>query len=88
MVEFRLIPQKPFVIDEPFLAEYKLEKADEFLILACDGLWDEVDDQKAGMEPSHRKWTSIEAHRTLPSVLLGCEIMRTVPALMTTSPSL
>jgi serine/threonine protein phosphatase PrpC len=37
----------PFVTDEPFQAQVQLEEADEKLILACDGVWDEVSDERA-----------------------------------------
>jgi len=37
----------PFVTDEPFQAEYQLEEEDDKLILACDGVWDEVSDERA-----------------------------------------
>jgi len=38
---------QPYVVDEPFRKEYDLESDDEFLILACDGVWDEVKDSIA-----------------------------------------
>ena len=37
----------PFVSCQPYMASYQFGKEDEFLILACDGVWDEVDDQAA-----------------------------------------
>ena len=38
----------PFVTDVPFTKQYELnENDDEFLILGCDGVWDEVSDEKA-----------------------------------------
>eukprot|EP01119_Soliformovum_irregulare_P020137 TRINITY_DN6492_c0_g1_i3.p1 TRINITY_DN6492_c0_g1~~TRINITY_DN6492_c0_g1_i3.p1 ORF type:complete len:181 (-),score=63.58 TRINITY_DN6492_c0_g1_i3:49-591(-) len=38
---------EPFIIAEPFIGEYDLMEEDEFLILACDGVWDEIPDQMA-----------------------------------------
>ena len=38
---------KPHVTDEPFTKQYTLSEEDKFLILGCDGVWDEVEDQKA-----------------------------------------
>lgn len=38
---------EPFVSSEAFVNEEELESDDEFLILACDGVWDEIDDQRA-----------------------------------------
>ena len=39
----------PWVIDEPFskLYDYGGENDDEFIIIACDGIWDEVADEVA-----------------------------------------
>ncbi|KAI0070630.1 protein serine/threonine phosphatase 2C [Panus rudis PR-1116 ss-1] len=38
---------KEFVVGAPYTTETELSEEDEFLILACDGLWDVVDDQGA-----------------------------------------
>ncbi|KAI0793210.1 phosphatase 2C-like domain-containing protein [Abortiporus biennis] len=38
---------KEFVVGAPYTTETELTEEDEFLILACDGLWDVVDDQAA-----------------------------------------
>ncbi|KAH9935625.1 phosphatase 2C-like domain-containing protein [Fomitopsis serialis] len=38
---------KEFVVGAPYTTETELNEEDEFLILACDGLWDVVDDQRA-----------------------------------------
>ncbi|KAH9946976.1 protein serine/threonine phosphatase 2C [Amylocystis lapponica] len=38
---------KEFVVGSPYTTETELSEDDEFLILACDGLWDVVDDQPA-----------------------------------------
>jgi len=38
---------KEFVVGAPYTTETELCEEDEFLILACDGLWDVVDDQPA-----------------------------------------
>jgi len=38
---------EPFIIAEPHVTEVDLIKEDQFLILACDGVWDEVSDQMA-----------------------------------------
>jgi protein phosphatase PTC1 len=38
---------KEFVIGRPFTAKVKLTKESQFLILACDGLWDVCSDQEA-----------------------------------------
>ncbi|CCM05449.1 uncharacterized protein FIBRA_07668 [Fibroporia radiculosa] len=38
---------KEYVVGAPYTTETELGEDDEFLILACDGLWDVVDDQKA-----------------------------------------
>lgn len=37
----------PFVTDKPFQGQYQLQDDDEKLILACDGVWDEVSDERA-----------------------------------------
>ncbi|XP_012556597.1 protein phosphatase 1E [Hydra vulgaris] len=39
--------QKPFISSEPDVEEYELEGDEEFLILACDGLWDNVEPVEA-----------------------------------------
>lgn len=38
---------KEFVVGAPYTTETELGSADEFLIIACDGLWDVTDDQEA-----------------------------------------
>ena len=38
---------KPYVIDEPYRAKYELTEEDSVLIIGCDGVWDEVSDEKA-----------------------------------------
>ncbi|KAH8083751.1 protein serine/threonine phosphatase 2C [Cristinia sonorae] len=38
---------KEFVVGAPYTTETELSDEDEFLILACDGLWDVVEDQAA-----------------------------------------
>jgi len=38
---------KEFVVGSPYTTETPLGSNDEFLILACDGLWDVATDQKA-----------------------------------------
>ncbi|KAL1942062.1 hypothetical protein VTO73DRAFT_6592 [Trametes versicolor] len=38
---------KEFVVGSPYTTETELSEEDEFLILACDGLWDVVSDQAA-----------------------------------------
>ncbi|KAH8926463.1 protein serine/threonine phosphatase 2C [Atractiella rhizophila] len=38
---------KEFVVGSPYTTETTLTEADEFLIIACDGLWDVCEDQKA-----------------------------------------
>jgi len=38
---------EPFIICDPFLSENDLLPEDEFIILACDGVWDELSDQEA-----------------------------------------
>ena len=37
----------PYITTEPNVHEAQLEPDDEFLILACDGLWDVVSDEAA-----------------------------------------
>ena len=37
----------PFVVDTPFEKKYELTDEDEFLVIACDGVWDEVHDDVA-----------------------------------------
>ncbi|GJJ06624.1 hypothetical protein Clacol_000818 [Clathrus columnatus] len=37
---------KEFVVGSPYTTETELSPEDEFLVVACDGLWDVVDDQK------------------------------------------
>ena len=38
---------KEFIIGAPYTTALELQSADEFLIVACDGLWDVLDDQAA-----------------------------------------
>ena len=37
----------PYVTAEPEVVHYKRDKSDEFMILACDGLWDEMTSQQS-----------------------------------------
>jgi len=39
--------QKDFIIGDPHTQFVKLEESDDFLIVACDGLWDALEDQQA-----------------------------------------
>jgi len=38
---------KEFVVGSPYTTETELGDEDEFMIIACDGLWDVADDQTA-----------------------------------------
>ncbi|KAL7418105.1 phosphatase 2C-like domain-containing protein [Mrakia frigida] len=38
---------KEFVVGNPYTTETRLDDGDEFLIVACDGLWDVVSDEEA-----------------------------------------
>jgi len=38
---------KEFIIGDPYMSHEKLTEKDNFLIVACDGLWDVVEDQQA-----------------------------------------
>ena len=38
---------QPFVSAEPKLSAYRLSKEDEFIVLACDGVWDVLSSQQA-----------------------------------------
>jgi protein phosphatase PTC1 len=38
---------KEFVVGSPYTTETALSEEDEFLIVACDGLWDVCEDQEA-----------------------------------------
>eukprot|EP01108_Squamamoeba_japonica_P008948 TRINITY_DN813_c0_g3_i1.p1 TRINITY_DN813_c0_g3~~TRINITY_DN813_c0_g3_i1.p1 ORF type:complete len:565 (+),score=412.98 TRINITY_DN813_c0_g3_i1:154-1848(+) len=38
---------QPYVTSEPYVAHFELTDKDEFLILACDGVWDVVSDEAA-----------------------------------------
>jgi protein phosphatase PTC1 len=38
---------KPYVTSDPLIVETDLQKNDNFLILACDGIWDVISDQEA-----------------------------------------
>jgi adenylate cyclase len=37
----------PFVLCDPYISDTQLTDADEFLIIACDGVWDVLSDQQA-----------------------------------------
>lgn len=59
---------KPYVVQKPDIFNYKLNKNDKFMILACDGLWDVMSDQEAvdfvlneqyDMRTGKRKKTSV-----------------------------
>ncbi|KDO30906.1 hypothetical protein SPRG_04809 [Saprolegnia parasitica CBS 223.65] len=50
---------KPWVTAQPFVSRTPLDEHVEFVILACDGVWDELDDQEAvnivlSLEPLNR----------------------------------
>jgi len=38
---------KQYIIGTPYTSSVKLTDEDDFLVLACDGIWDTVDDQQA-----------------------------------------
>ena len=41
------IDSKPYISVKPDIFRYKLSRKDQFMILACDGLWDVIDNQEA-----------------------------------------
>ena len=41
------IDNKPYISSVPDIYRYKLNKHDQFMIIACDGLWDVMDNQDA-----------------------------------------
>jgi len=47
LTDLLLIQMQPFVSDESFLNTLDLTPEDQALIIACDGLWDEVSDEEA-----------------------------------------
>ena len=55
---------KEVVISRPFTTEKKLTREDSLLILACDGLWDVVDDEVAA-KIALEKMTAQEASKAL-----------------------
>lgn len=38
---------RPYVSEVPYISHFQLSSSDEFLIIACDGVWDEISDQEA-----------------------------------------
>lgn len=40
-------PLRPYITDEPRCATFELDDSDEFVIFACDGLWDVLSDDDA-----------------------------------------
>jgi protein phosphatase PTC1 len=40
-------PYQPFVSNRPYINCYTITEKDEFLVLACDGVWDVLSDQDA-----------------------------------------
>lgn len=53
---------KEYVVGSPYTSTMELNDADEFLIIACDGLWDVIEDQPA-----------VELIRDSPSAQLAAE---------------
>jgi len=41
------LDSKPFIAVRPDIFRYKLSNKDQFMIIACDGLWDVLDNQEA-----------------------------------------
>lgn len=39
-------PMKQYVVGNPYTTEIELQDDDEFLVIACDGLWDIANDQQ------------------------------------------
>ena len=39
-------PMKQYVVGNPYTTEIELQGDDEFLVIACDGLWDIANDQQ------------------------------------------
>ena len=37
----------PFIGSTPYLKEFVLDNTEKFIILACDGIWDELEDEEA-----------------------------------------
>jgi serine/threonine protein phosphatase PrpC len=52
----------PFVSDEAFVASYAIEPSDEFVIFACDGVWDVLSDDMAVRVVHDSLQSSHDAH--------------------------
>lgn len=52
------------VVATPDIEQFTLEDGDEFLILACDGIWDVLTNQevRAGAAVRRACWDGIKAH--------------------------
>ena len=61
--------EDPLIIPDPYIREEKLAPGDNFLILACDGVWDVISDQEAvdliKNEPDIQKAAEILKNRAL-----------------------
>merc|ERR1712071_204467 len=61
---------KEFVVGAPYTTETALDSDDEFLIVACDGLWDVTDDQNA-VDLIRKVTDAQEASRVLLEYAIG-----------------
>lgn len=62
-------PEEQMVTAFPEVRSMDLKEGDDFLLLACDGIWDVMTNQEVTSCPRQRPWSSFHAHACVADIV-------------------
>lgn len=62
-------PHLPLLTAEPEIMQTLLDKESTYLVLACDGVWDEISSEVTGERRCVPSWRAVYSHPTLQNRL-------------------